>query len=140
MRLLSAVALILLATSTGFAQRSNTFLLTIKATDITGAWIPNATLSISQASAAASNAPKSIVLKTGHGGTVSAKLKPGIYNISVAASGFTTTWYQQVRLHKSLSLTVKLRVAPTFSPRVILQRPTLTPTSTPLRELIPELR
>lgn len=137
MRLLTAVALMLLAISTGFAQRSNTFPLTIKVADMTGARIPNATVSISPASAAASNAPKSTVLKTGHRGTVTANLKSGRYNVSIAASGFTTTWYQQIRIQRALSLTIILRVGPTGSGSPVVPGPLPVHTnSVPLHQLI----
>ena len=140
MRFLVTIALaILIAAPAASAQAPTTFPVKIKVADASTAVIPNATISFAPDSESVSQARKPIVLKTGHNGTVTANLKPETYAVSVSAPGFISS-HLQVKINKSTSLTVELRVASSYSPLVIPQGPTLSTTSTPLRELIPERR
>jgi len=140
MRFPATIALaVLVVGPAASAQTPATFPVKIKVADASTAVIPNATISIAQLQNPHRTARKRIVLKTGHNGTVTANLKPETYAVSVSAPGFMSS-HLQVKINKSTSLTVELRVASSFSPLVIPQDPTLSPTSTPLRELIPELQ
>lgn len=77
MRFLATIALaVLFASPAVSAQSPATFPLRIKVADSSKTVIPNSTVSIAPVSESGAKARKPIVLKTGHNGTVTAKLKP----------------------------------------------------------------
>jgi Carboxypeptidase regulatory-like domain len=121
------------------AQKSHTFETTVRVSDTSGAYIPDANVLFAPLAADSSATPGSASFKTDHKGTVTAQLKPGTYTVSASAPGFKETRYQQVRLDKSLSLAITLQVATYSGPIIVNPVYPLVPVSRPLQELIPEI-
>lgn len=125
---------------TMLAQSSTSFPVTVRVTDISGANVPDARVTITPSPAFPSDGSSTISLITNRHGIVTAKLNPGIYTACIMSAGFRS-WRQQIKIERATSIAVTLEIAFISGPVVVnpTNDPRLTPSNTIIHELIPEL-